>query len=170
MYGVCMIMGNTNGFIYNKEWENEVFKFGLQKYLSKYERDRLEELINHAMYSADRRVIEPLILILTNSDHLLGQTQSIYGVLGCTDQNKYFEALFTVLPEVIKVDPDAILNCLAIHDIDNENINSIMEVVNNLISQEVQRKIVNLIEQYNCKKDAEYSLIYRKLKNGIESS
>jgi len=153
-------------FSYNKRWEEELLMLGFQKHITDIERAKLGKLIEKVMYASDVKLIKPLIIILKNSEHLLGQVQSIYNTLEYTNENDYYRSLFSILPNMIDNNPSEILNCLAVHNINDTNITPVMDIMNELLSSEEQSKIANLMKEYNCITDTEYSFFYSQLSKG----
>ena len=91
---------NIMQFTYSDTWKEELLKHAYNKKITRNEVHRLGNLIAMADFTKEPKVVETLLLTMTQDD-MGGMDQTVENTLSSVDYKAYYEVLFKLIPKYL---------------------------------------------------------------------
>jgi len=151
---------NIMQFTYSDTWKEELLKHAYNKKITRNEVHRLGNLIAMADFTKEPKVVETLLLTMTQDD-MGGMDQTVENTLSSVDYKAYYEVLFKLIPKYLNK-----FRYFNVHLLEmthgNEYPKEEWEYIESVAKKYLNKKIIQEIIESLEKDEYEYDYPYDK--------
>jgi len=151
---------NIMQFTYSDAWKDELLKHAYNKNITRNEVHRLGDLIAMADFTKEPKVVETLLLTMTQDD-MGGMDQTVENTLSSVDYKAYYEVLFKLIPKYLNK-----FRYFNVHLLEmthgNEYPKEEWEYIESVAKKYLNKKIIQEIIESLEKDEYEYDYPYDK--------